>query len=195
MEDFSLQEEAGSAFWRDHSLKPEQHGISERQWLEYLDGTLGSAEQGRVRAHVEQCAGCAKLAAELMVWRDSLLAAGERLREASRLPDEALDLMLSRSIERLRSAEPDGIRSNFAWTVAEGITVLRFLMEPICGPGTARAAIDLAVRRSADDRSRLNTRNWRLFVGNLSDATALICGLAAGRLVDRAGLCLAIEEG
>ena len=71
---------------------------------------------------------------------------------------------------------------------------LRFLMEPICGPGTARAAIELAVQRSAGDGSRVTGRNWRLFVGNLSDATSLICGLAAGRLVDRAGQCLTIAE-
>ncbi len=171
-----------------------QHGISERKWLEFLDGTMDPEERRGIRAHLEKCAGCAKLASELAVWRNLLLAEGLRLREASRLPDEELDLLLARSMERIRSAEPVGARSSFAWTVADGIRVLRFLMEPICGPGTARAAIELAVRRSADDGSRVSGRNWRLFVGNLSDATALICGLAAGRLVDRAGLCLGIEE-
>ena len=175
-------------------ISMQHHGISEAEWLRFVDDTLEPERQRSIQAHLRICTDCANLASELTAWRESLIEEGERLREACRLSDEAMDSLLERSLARIRSAEPEYLRSGSGWTVAEGITVLRFLIEPICGPGMARTTIDLAVRRSADEGSRVTRRNWRLFVGNLSDATALICGLAAGRLVDRAGLCLVIEE-
>ncbi len=195
MEGVSLEKEAGGAIRKEFSLMNSEHGFSERQWLEFLDGTIEPAEQAQVLEHLAGCADCATLASELVVWRTRLLEEGQGLREAFSVPEEAFQSMLSSSIERIRSAEPAGVRSSFGWTAAEGIIVLRFLMEPICGPGTARATIELAVQRSAGEGSRVTGSNWRLFVGNLSDAAAWICGSAFGRLVYRAGLGLAIEEG
>jgi hypothetical protein len=112
------------------------------------------------------------------------------------LPDNHVERLLTSALDRIRAAGPSAIRSDSGWTAGEGMMLLRSLLEPICGHGTAKVTMDLAVQRStADEPGRVTRRNWRLFVANLSGAVASVCGSAAGRLVGQAGACLAIEEG
>lgn len=172
-----------------------RHGISEQQWLEYVDGTLSEREVARLRTHLLICAECAEVPIELNEWRELMLKEARTLRGNVLLSELEIESLLVRSIERIRQQAPPVIRNSFRWSTAEGMLLLRSLMEPICGLGTARATMTLAARRStADDESRITERNWRLFVANLSDAIASVCGSAAGRLISRAGACLAIEE-
>jgi hypothetical protein len=67
-------------------------------------------------------------------------------------------------------------------------------MEPICGSGATRVAMNLAIQRSAGSEADLTGTNWELFVVNLREATTLVCGMAAGRLISRAGSCLSITS-
>jgi len=81
------------------------------------------------------------------------------------------------------------------WSVAEATLLLRVLIEPICGRGTAGTTISLARRRSVRAaEERLTSGSWGLFISNLSDAMSSICGAAAGTLVRRAGFSIAVQE-
>ena len=172
-----------------------KHGISEQQWLEYIDGALPARERARVWEHIEACPECAQTLRELDGWRALISEEGARLRLSAQLPEAEIDSLLAGCLERIRAGEPAGLRLGLGWTVTEGMILLRSLMEPMCGLGTARATISLAARRStADQQGHITERNWRIFVANLSEAIASVCGSAAGRLVSRAGVFLTIGE-
>jgi anti-sigma factor RsiW len=169
-----------------------RHGLSEQKWIEFLDGALRADEAAEIRAHLRGCTSCRQLAAELARWRELLAEEGRRLRAALAGPEAEPDAMLRRTLARIRhSGAP--YRADGRWTLTEALAVLRFLMEPICGPGTVRAVVDHAVARSAATGRPLTWNDWGRFVGNLSETTSSVCGSAVGRLVERAGLCLAPE--
>lgn len=100
-----------------------------------------------------------------LIFETELRREAARLREAVHLSDEDLDRMLRRR----------------RWTPREAMLLLRLLVEPICGSGTAGAAIQLAERRSTAGAEF----HWSLFVANLSETMAFLCGAATGRLVTR----------
>ncbi len=166
------------------------HGISEQDWLRFIDGNLDAAARRRLEDHIASCPDCTAEAGELRHWHVLLRDEGYRLSEALRMEESHVETLLERSLERMRQVAPMGVRR--AWSVRDGLTILRFVMDPICGSGATRAAINLAILRSAGAGRDLTGTNWGLFVGNLREATSLICGQAAGRLVFRAGSCLSI---
>jgi anti-sigma factor RsiW len=172
-----------------------QHGITERMWLEYVDGTSSPDETQRVSSHIAGCGECTRTFSELSAWHAMMTSEASRLHAALDLPERDMERLLARTVDKIRAAEPACLHSDLGWTIGEAMILLRSLLEPICGLGTARAAMELAVQRAtANQPGSLSERNWRLFVSNLSDAVASICGSAAGRLVGQAGTCLAIEE-
>jgi anti-sigma factor RsiW len=168
--------------------------VSEQEWMDYLSGTLDREKASRVRHHADTCPECAALLAELSSWHRSLTGEGARMREALKLPPAEMDRFLERSMERIRVACPEGIQAARRRTASEGLFLLRSLIEPIFGSGTARVVIDLAVRRCTVGPSpELSSREWPLFVNNLSESLASIGGSAAARLVNRAGIALVDE--
>ncbi len=170
------------------------HGITEQQWVEYIDGGLDAETRERVLTHANNCAECANLLSDLKAWRELMTVEAARLRHACALPDNQLDDMLTRSLERIHEAEPAALRRGLDWTVREAMSLLHSLTESFGGPGTARATMDLAVLRSTDSRGEITGSNWKLFVANLSEVIDSVCGSAAARVVGRAGACLVVEE-
>lgn len=182
-----------------------QNNFSEQQWLLYMDGGLEPDAATLMQKHIDGCSDCRTFVASMLDVSRMLHQHGAGLRDAAAPSDAELDRMLARCLTRMRSDFPKRAGTN--WTANEAVLLLRALVEPICGPGTAGASILLAVRRSTSDLNqglntglnqgdeRLTERNWNLFVSNLSDVMVSVCGSAAGRLVNRAGLCLALREG
>lgn len=166
-----------------------RHGISEQSWLGWLDGTLEAGERSALETHLRQCADCHRWSRELGHWHEQLQAEAERLRAALSPGEVELGQMVDDGLRRIREVvEAGGVRR---WTVTEALAILRFLMEPICGPGTVRAVVERAAERSRATGRSLTWGDWGLFVSHLSDTAASVCGSAVGRLVARAGLCLA----
>lgn len=199
MESFSIQTKAGGAFWFSLSLSLMQdgimqHGISEQEWIQYIDSNLRAKKQASIRTHVDGCRECAQLLAELSTWQELLKEEASQLRETFQTSQAEIEPLLAQCLARIRTAESAKTRTGLRWTVTEAMSLLRFLLEPICGQGTTQATMNLAIQRSAADRDgHITSQNWKLFIANLSDAIASICGSAAGRLVGRVGICLAIE--
>jgi predicted anti-sigma-YlaC factor YlaD len=168
--------------------------FSGTEWLSYLDSDPGAGTGNGMRTHVENCPECRGFAASIGAVRSILCEQAEQLREATALSDEAIDSMLISCFSRLRSTA--SAEAHAKWSASEAIVLLRVLVEPICGRGTAGATIDLALRRStASDECSVTEGNWSLFITNFSDLMASVCGSAAGRLVNRAGFCLAVARG
>ena len=159
------------------------HGIPEEQWVEYLEGDLPANDAVRLGEHASTCPECAASLAELSLWREKLTEEAARLRSALSTSPDQLDRLLAASLERIR-------QSHARWTFREAVMLLRVLLEPFCGSGTAGAAVHLAVRRSTLDGSPENPAAWKLFLSNMSETMSAICGTEAGRLVNQVGVCL-----
>ncbi len=165
------------------------HGVNEQQWLRYLDGELNRIERTQFEDHLAACPSCTSEAGDLRRWHELLRTEGARLGEALRAGGECVEQLVEQSVLRVRG------RHAGPWTVRDGLSILRSIMEPICGSGATNAAMSLAIRRSAGAEEDLSGTNWALFVGNLREATTVVCGLATGRLISRAGFCLPIGSG
>ncbi len=169
-----------------------QHEISDAEWMNYVGGTLAPARATYIQNHARVCAECARTLRDLARWHDALVREGARLRDALQMRDDEMGRFIARSLDTIYAGcEPE--RRN--WSVTEGLFLMRSLMEPLFGAGTARTTIDLAVRRSVPyPESDLGRDNWCLFVANLAETVESVCGSAAGRLMSHAGASLAIRE-
>jgi hypothetical protein len=166
-----------------------QDHIRDADWLRFLDDPRGGDRGEHIREHVAGCVKCAKLLKSLELVRESLATEGARVRASSAISDSEVDALLERCFVQIRSSSQTG------WSATEATLLLRVLIEPICGRGTAGATISLARRRSLSAAGEdLTSGSWRLFISNLSDAMSSICGAAAGRLVRRAGFSIAVQE-
>ncbi len=154
------------------------HGISEKQWLRYIDGQLDGPGRLRIDEHILNCSECAACSARLLAWREFLAAEALQLRARVAADPVRLDALLAACLDRVSG--PHG------WSLAEGAMLMLSLLEPICGLGVARRMRDLAMRQSGG--------NWQLFVATLSDAIGALCGSTVGVLVSRAGQSIPVGE-
>jgi len=168
------------------------HGISEREWLEYLEGRLSRPRAVEIRRHLDGCPDCMHLLGELMEWQRRLTEEGGQLRSAMTPSPDETDRFVDRVMEQVLAASPKSWNASQARSTAQGLFLLRSLIEPIFGRGTAQVAIDLAVRRcTAQPDMELRHDDWPVFVNNLSETLGSISGSAAARLVSRVGAALA----
>lgn len=166
-----------------------QDHIRDEDWVRFLENRGDSEMGGRVREHIAGCGHCAALFESLQLVHEGLASEGARIRAAVALTDAEIDSLLGRCLSQIRNAPQAG------WSATEATLLLRVLIEPICGRGTAGATISLARRRSlAAAEEHLTSGSWSVFISNLSDAMSSICGAAAGRLVRRAGFSIAVQE-
>jgi anti-sigma factor RsiW len=162
-----------------------KHVLSEESWLQYTEGGLDRDTRHKAASHLETCGECASMIAALESWRLLLTAEGEFLRESFAMPQENLDRMLQRSLDRIAEAETATRRR----TARETVLLLATLMEPIFGPGGVRAALD-ATRRQLPGAD-LADAGWQNFIVALSANFSSVFGISAGRLVTQAGRALA----
>ncbi len=172
-----------------------RHGILEEQWIEYVDGSLDGREHGRLRDHARACPECAETLREISAWREKLVAEAARVRAAIETSPADLDRLLRASLLRIRSFDPVAHLGDPNWSFREAVMLLRLLVEPFCGPGTAGATIHLAVQRSTLNEMYVDPATaWNLFVSNMSEVVSSVCGTAAGRLVNQVGACLEVAR-
>jgi hypothetical protein len=170
-----------------------RHEILEQQWIEYLEGTLHGREAAQLRDHANSCLECAQTLRELSAWREKLVEESALVRAACETSPGDLDRLLATSLERIRGLQPSAEHFDPSWSFREAVMLLRLLVEPFCGPGTAGATINLAVQRSTLKGLSADTpAAWSLFVCNLSETLSSVCGTAAGRLVNEVGACLKV---
>jgi anti-sigma factor RsiW len=170
-----------------------EHGFTEKQWLEWLDGTLAPSDCARLESHVVNCARCSQLSADLRRWDYLVAAEATQLSQAFRLDESAVEQMLEQVLERIRDCEPSQMRSPASRSAVEGTLLLRHLLAPLCGPVTARNAMRVAAERSSESGEPIVTEaNWRLFISNLRCTMADVCGAQMGRLIEQVGRKLVV---
>jgi len=157
------------------------HGIDEGKWLAFLDGE--SCEE--VELHLRTCDECSETLQQLRACQAALRLEASRLRDAAGTSEARIEQMLEACLDELAGC---------AWTPQQATLLLRSLLEPFCGAGAAQSLTELTLRRSTSTNQVFDSAGWRAFVGNLSQDVESICGSAAGRLVGRAGLSLAVEN-
>jgi anti-sigma factor RsiW len=171
-----------------------EHGFTERQWLEWLDGTLQHSERARLETHVVNCARCSRLSADLRRWDSVVAAEATQLSQAFSVDESAVEKMLEEALERIRESEPSQMPTTpVSRSAVEGTLLLRHLLAPLCGPVTARNAIRVAAERSSELGEPMVTEaNWRLFISNLRCTMADVCGAQMGRLIEQVGRKLVV---
>ncbi len=168
-------------------MTPSPCGFADVDWIGLLEGTLDTASVHRAMRHIDRCGSCSAQYRELQSWSTLLARESERLRASLTMSEADTDRLLNGMLAQLRrDSEPRPPR--------QALLMVHLLLEPFCGMGTARASVSLAVRRSTSLREPdLNGRNWPVFVSNLSDTLASVCGIAAARLARRAGSLLVVS--
>lgn len=167
-----------------------QSHITDADWLRFLDAPRDCEDNQRVSEHIAGCARCATVLDSFESVRQGLVTEKDRIRGAVAISDSEIDALLERCLAQIRTEPHAG------WSATEATLLLRLLIEPICGHGTAGATISVATRRSLPvTEENLTSKSWSTFISNLSDAMSSVCGAAAGRLVRRAGFSIAVQEG
>jgi hypothetical protein len=173
-----------------------RHGISERQWLEFLEDSAEPGEAVRIQQHLAECPECSGLYAQLRAWGEAVQREATCLRRGAELSEPEIDRLLAGALNRIRTTQLPNDSPSRIWSAQEAMMLLRLLLAPLCGLGTARAAIRFAATEAdANGENAITGDNWRNFVSNLSQTISQQCGLATGRLVGRVGISLGIEEG
>jgi len=162
------------------------HEISELDLLAMVEGTADAAVSGRIQAHLNVCAECARRHDEFRTWHGRLVSEGERMRDAMRFGSDTMERLLADSMQRIAAAQPSGNQCG----AAEGLVMLRSLLSPVFGRGTVEATTEMALQRTAP--GGITGSTWRNFSAVLSEMVEAVCGIAAGKLVIRAAAALPV---
>ena len=170
------------------------HGVTQQQWLDFMDGNLDAGRRREIQQHLELCPECYGDYLEMMAWGHAIESEASRLRDAIDRAEPGMDRLVQDALERIRAVGLEPCAAG-PYTTSRSLFVLRTLLAPICGIGTARAAIQLA-RRDAGllAGDRFGASEWRDFVAILSRTISQQCGIAAGRLIVSVGLGLGAGE-
>jgi anti-sigma factor RsiW len=99
------------------------HGITEQDWIDYLEGELAAAERDRLESHLIGCVACWELYEQLAKTRLALQEAGEEARRAFPLTDEQLHAGMRRVLARITAEENAG--RPFGQHLADAFSVLQ----------------------------------------------------------------------
>ncbi len=170
-----------------------EHGFTETQWVEYLDGTLAKSACARIRAHLEVCEECRRMHDQLLEWESVVIAEVSRLNVAASRSNAEMDLLAGSFFQRIRENEIGSTKRAGLKTV-EAVRLLRALLDPLCGAGAARNAVRLATEQSCRaGEDNVSVPNWGLFVRNLSKNVGCVYGSSVRVLIERVGILVAAE--
>src|SRR5262245_16379169 len=81
------------------------HGISEQEWIDFLDRRLDLVAHARIEAHLADCRECEGFYERLKRTMRSLEAAGMEINRSRPVADDRLNLGLARILARILNAE------------------------------------------------------------------------------------------
>lgn len=159
------------------------HGISDEQWLAYLDHELDASARDLLEAHILGCASCWEFNDRMARSTMQLAAQGRIARHSVPLTDEHLHSSLSATLARIRGQEQ--VRG--PWQTAEvkaRILSLERVMAPMCGAKTAVKALRAAAQGSpAQSLDHVSQDNWTPFLASLRSIATVMCGETGAHLV------------
>ncbi len=162
-----------------------QHGITEPEWNDYLDGSAEAALRDRIEAHLIGCMSCWEFYEQLAGASQQLNDAGREARDHLTLDDRRLHAMLRGVFASLRAG---GAGATTPEQVRVWLDSLETVLAPICGTQAAARVLQTAAQRSpARSLERVRPENWEPFLERLTAIAAAMCGDTFASLVRERG--------
>ncbi|QQS48520.1 MAG: hypothetical protein IPM66_07800 [Acidobacteriota bacterium] len=162
-----------------------QHGITEQEWNDYLDGTASIELRTRIEAHLIGCIHCWEFYEQMANVSKLLHEAGNEARGSLTLEDRRLHVMLRGVFASLRASAGEEVTQE---KVQQWIDSLETMLAPICGAQAAALALQTAAKYSpARTIERVRPDNWEPFLDRLSSIAAAMCGDTFASLVQERG--------
>jgi hypothetical protein len=169
------------------------HGISEKEWNDYLEGHLDEAVRDRIEAHIIGCLSCWEFHEQMALTTQALRSAGEEMRGNLTLQDHQLRQGLHGVFVRIRAAEMEMVFTEQS-SIKQRLDALAAVMAPMCGSQTARKALSAAARVSpARTLEQVSLENWTPFLTSLKSIATVMCGETGAHLVWESGQILYIS--
>jgi hypothetical protein len=166
------------------------HGISEKEWNDYLEGQLDDASRDRIEAHLIGCLSCWEFHEQMALTTQALRSAGEEMRDNLALQDHQLRKGLHGIFARIRTTEIETVFHRQS-SISRRLDALAAVMAPMCGSQTARKALNAAARVSpARSLERVTIENWTPFMTSLRSIATVMCGETGAHLVWESGQIL-----
>jgi putative zinc finger protein len=163
------------------------HGISEKEWNDYLEGVLDEAGRDRIEAHLIGCLSCWEFHEQMALTTQALRIAGADIRDDLSLQDHQLRQGMRGVFARIRSAELETVFSEQS-SIKQRLDALAAVMAPMCGSQTARKALNAAARVSpARSLEQVTLENWTPFLTSLKSIAIVMCGETGAHLVWESG--------
>lgn len=163
------------------------HGISEKEWNDYLEGQLDDESRDRVEAHMIGCLTCWTFHEQMALMNHALRRAGEEMRISLALQDEKLYDGMRGVFARIQEMEQDAAAPSQN-SIQQRLSELAAVMAPMCGALTALEALRAAARVSpAHSLERVNADNWTPFLTSLTSIATVMCGETGAHLVWESG--------
>ena len=159
------------------------HGISENDWIEYLEGCALPAERTRIDEHLFTCSQCQEFGRRMARTAEILKDVGEATRRHYGTQDKQLDISLAKVLGRVLDVEASekclGHRE-----IVERLKYVEELLATMCGSWTAINALRVAANSSlVGSVDNLTEHNWMVFLKKLTSITSVFCGDAGARLL------------
>lgn len=162
-----------------------QHGITEQEWNDYLDGGAKTDTRDRIEAHLIGCLSCWEFYERLASASQRLTEASAEARTQLTLEDRRLHLMLHNIFADLQREPAQLPNQNEIQVWLEG---LQTVLTPICGKQIAARVLQAAAKLSpAQSLERVKPENWDAFLDRLTAIAAAICGDTFATLVQERG--------
>lgn len=162
-----------------------QHGITEQEWIDYLDDSAASAVRDRIETHLIGCVSCWELHEQLAHTSQALYNAGAEARRYLTLEDQRLHAMLRNIFLNLSGDRSEPVSRQ---QVQRQIHALKSLFVPFCGTQAATRALQTAARHSsACSLERVRPENWEPFMERLTAIAVAMCGDTFASLVQEKG--------
>ena len=159
------------------------HGITEQQWIDYLDRRLDAGESARVEAHLDACAECRAFQSSMMRTTLSLSEAGAQVRGSFPVEAEQTHNALAHVLARVLDAEARQQKLSRG-EIEERLEQLEEILAEMCGSWTAANALRVASRNAIHDSvGKLTPDNWPSFLKRLASIASVFCGDTGAKLV------------
>lgn len=163
------------------------HGISEKEWNDYLEGQLDVSARDRIEAHMIGCLPCWEFHEQMAWTTKALRVAGEDIRAALTLQDHQLQHGLRGVFARIQAAGLNRPLTPYS-SIQHRLDALMAVMAPMCGAQTALKALRAAARISpARSLEHVTTDNWTPFLTSLISIATVMCGETGAHLVWESG--------
>jgi len=157
------------------------HGITDQEWNEYIDGTAAADVTRRIQAHCAACLECWEFYEQMSCSNRILQDAGHDARRRFTVDQKQIKRLLTNVIAAIRSDEGGFLDPQH---VKGRLDMLETVFAPFCGSRAAVRALESAAAQStACTLEQITEDNWEPFLERLTAIAAAMVGDTFASLV------------